>query len=212
MRSLAALAFGLWALAGAAQAQSVTLSGMLGGKALLVVDGGRPMALAPGEARQGVKVLSTAGQQAVVEVSGQRLNLRVGDAPASVSAGASDGGKIVLTADTNGHFFSGGQINGKSVQFIVDTGASVVSLGAAEAERVGLNYKGGQLVHMGTANGESVGWRVKLSSVRVGPVTLTEVDAVVTPVAMPYVLLGNSFLTRFQMTRTNDQMVLARRY
>jgi aspartyl protease family protein len=39
-----------------------------------------------------------------------------------------------------------------------------------------------------------------------------DVDAIVSSGAMPYVLLGNSFLARFQMTRTNDQMVLEKRY
>ena len=211
-KTLAALA--LWALAGASQAQTVALTGMLGGKALLIIDGGRPLAMAPGEARLGVKVVSTAGQQAVVEVASQRFTLRVGDAPASVGAtgaGASSG-KIVLTADSNGHFFSQGQINGRAAQLLVDTGATAVSLGAPDAERMGLNFKMGQSVRLDTANGSSLGWRVKLDSVRMGDVTLTNVDAVVTPTAMPYVLVGNSFLTRFQMSRTNDQLVLERRY
>ena len=85
-------------------------------------------------------------------------------------------------------------------------------MGVADAERMGLNYKQGQLVQVGTANGVAQGWLVKLSSVRVGDVEVLDVDAVVSPVAMPYVLLGNSFLTRFQMTRNNDQMVLEKRY
>jgi aspartyl protease family protein len=67
-------------------------------------------------------------------------------------------------------------------------------------------------VTMGTANGSANGWLVKLNSVRVGSVDVFNVDAVVTPGAMPFVLLGNSFLTRFQMTRTNDELVLEKRY
>ena len=55
-------------------------------------------------------------------------------------------------------------------------------------------------------------WRVKLDSVRVGDVEVRGVDAAVLPNTMPYVLLGNSFLSRFQLTRNNDQMVLERRY
>jgi aspartyl protease family protein len=64
----------------------------------------------------------------------------------------------------------------------------------------------------GTANGLAQGWRVKLASVRIGDVEVYEVDAVVTPQGMPFVLLGNSYLNRFQMRRDNDQMVLERRY
>ncbi len=201
-------------LPGWACAQSVALTGMLGGKALLVIDGGRPQVMAPGEARLGVKLVSTAGQQAVVDVAGQRLTLRVGEAPVSMGGGpdTSGSGKVVLTADGSGHFFSMGQINGQAVQFLVDTGATAVSLSTAQAERVGLDYRAGLPTRVGTANGDTVGWRVKLAAVRLGEVTLREVDAVVVPANMAYVLLGNSFLNRFQMNRHNDQLVLQRRY
>jgi aspartyl protease family protein len=82
----------------------------------------------------------------------------------------------------------------------------------ADAERVGVNYKAGQPVQMGTANGVVPGWRLKLASLKIGDVVVYDVDAIVSAGAMPYVLLGNSFLARFQMTRTNDQMVLEKRY
>jgi aspartyl protease family protein len=77
---------------------------------------------------------------------------------------------------------------------------------------MGINYKSGSPMQASTANGVINGWRVKLASVQVGDVVVREVDAAVTSGSMPYVLLGNSFLTRFQMTRTNDQMVLEKRY
>jgi aspartyl protease family protein len=213
MRRLLVTLAGL-ALAAAVAAQSVSLQGMLGSKALLVIDGGAPRTIAPGESLQGVTVLSTSGDQAVVEIKGQKHTLRIGDAQVSFggNGGPARGTRIVLTAGSNGHFLSQGTINGKAVQFLVDTGASVVGLGVSEAERVGLNYKAGQRVRMNTANGESIGWRVKLSSVRLGDVELFDVDAVVGAESMPYVLLGNSFLSRFQMTRANDQMVLERRF
>jgi hypothetical protein len=54
--------------------------------------------------------------------------------------------------------------------------------------------------------------RVKLATVRIGDVLVYDVDSVVSCGSMPYVLLGNSFLERFQMTRTNDQMVLEKRF
>ena len=202
----------LWA--GGAFAQTVSLQGMLGSRALLIVDGSAPRGVAAGETHKGVKVISTSGDNAVVEVNGQRHSLRVGDAPASVDggAGAPRGNKIVLTAGSNGHFLAQGTINGRAVQFMVDTGASVIGLGASEAERLGINYKAGQPVRMSTANGIAQGWRVKLNSVRIGDVEVFEVDAVVGQASMGYVLLGNSFLSRFQMKRDNDQMVLERRY
>ena len=197
----------------AAQAQSVALAGMLGSKALLVVNGTTPKTVAAGETHEGVKVISTSGDQAVVEQDGKRSTLRVGEAPVSMGASKSGGkgNRIVLVAGSGGHFMTAGQINGKAVQFMVDTGATSVAMGAQDAERTGINFRTGQPVMMSTANGNVQGYRIKLDSVRVGDVEVFGVDAVVTPQPMPYMLLGNSFLTRFQMLRENDQMTLTKR-
>ena len=209
------LAFALALASAAAGAQSVSLQGMLGAKALLIVDGSAPRGVAAGETHQGVKVISAGGDQAVVEIGGKRHTLRVGEAPASVggTGGAPvRGSRIVLSADTGGHFMTQGAINGQSVQFMVDTGATSVSMGVPDAERIGINYKAGQMGRSSTANGVITTWRVRLNSVRVGEVELFDVEASIVPAGMPFVLLGNSFLTRFQMRRDNDQMVLERRY
>jgi len=200
----------------AASAQSVALQGMLGSKALLIVNGAPPKTVAAGETHLGVKVLSTSGDSATVEIEGKRHTLRVGDAPASVgSIGTAPGRgtRIVLPAGSGGHFLSQGAINGRAVQFMVDTGATTIGMSSIDADRVGLDYKNsGRPVRMSTANGVVPGWLVKLGSVRLGDVEVYDVDAIVTPAPMPYVLLGNSFLSRFQMTRDSRQMVLERRY
>jgi aspartyl protease family protein len=197
-----------------AQAQTVGLAGMLGGRALLIVDGAAPKTVAAGEVYKGVKVLSTAGDVAVVEIEGKRHSLRVGDAPASVggSIDSVSGNRVVLTAGSGGHFMAQGQINGKPVSMVVDTGASVVAMSVQEAQRMGLSYLGGQPVQMSTANGLVAAWRIKLASVRLGDVLVYDVDSVVSSGPMPYVLLGNSFLSHFQMNRNNDQMVLEKRF
>ena len=62
-----------------------------------------------------------------------------------------------------------------------------------------------------TANGAVPVHRLNLNAVRVGEVEVANVDAVVIPAQMPYILLGNSFLGRFQMRRDNDVMRLERR-
>ncbi len=195
--------------------QSVSLVGVLGGKALLVVNGSAPKAIAVGESHQGVKLLQTQGDQAVVEIGGTRQTLRLGDVPVSAGGGApgpTSGGRIVMHAGSGGHFMSQGLINGRPVTMMVDTGATAVALSAVDADRIGLNYQSARRVPISTANGNSYGWLVKLSSVRLGDVDVFDVDALVTPAPMPFVLLGNSFLTRFQMNRTNDQLVLVKRY
>ncbi|HWP10953.1 MAG TPA: TIGR02281 family clan AA aspartic protease [Ramlibacter sp.] len=195
-------------------AQSVALQGMLGAKALLIVDGTAPKTVAAGESHQGVKVISTSSDQAVVEMGGRRHTLRVGEAPASVggAGGGARGSRIVLTAGSGGHFMTLGAINGHAVQFLVDTGATSVAMGVPEARRIGLDYKSGQPGWGSTANGMVAVWHVKLRTVRIGDVEIHDVDAAVLPAGTSHVLLGNSFLGRFQMKRENDQMVLERRY
>ena len=200
-------------LGSAAHAQGVALAGMLGSKALLVVNGTAPKTVAAGETHAGVKVISTSGDQAVVEQNGKRSTLRVGEAPVNMGASKTGGksNRIILVAGSGGHFVTAGQINGKAVQFMVDTGATSIAMGAQDAERAGINFKAGQPIMMSTANGSVQGYRVQLDSVRVGDVEVFGVDAVVMPQPMQFMLLGNSFLTRFQMLRENDQMTLTKK-
>ena len=194
-------------------AQSVAMSGSLGDKALLVIDG-TPRTVATGSTVQGVKLVSVSGSDAVVEVKGKRVTLAMGGAQVNLGGAPSDGGgtQIVLTAGSGGHFFTSGTINGKAVRFLVDTGATYVSMGAAQAQQLGVDFTKGQRGVSNTANGQMTVYKVKLASVRVGDVQLYDVDGLVGLQPMEAVLLGNSFLTRFQMKRENDTMTLTKRY
>jgi aspartyl protease family protein len=208
-----ALAAALCVAAASASAQTVSMGGSLGSRALLVIDG-KPKQLAVGSTVDGVRLVSVSGNDAVVEVQGKRVTLQLGGAPANLGGTASEGTarKIVLTADGGGHFVTPGLINGHSVRFVVDTGATNITIAQAEAERIGLEFKKGQIGFVNTANGVVTAYRVSLSSVRVGDVDVYNVEATVLPTQIPYVLLGNSFLGRFQMRRENDLMTLDRRY
>ncbi len=195
-------------------AQSVAMTGSMGSKALLVVDGGAPKALAAGESHRGVKVVAVRADQVTVEVGGKRQNIDLGGAPVSIGGGGGGGGgtQIVLTATSGGHFVTSGSINGRATQFLVDTGATSVAISADEARRLGINYEQGERGMGSTANGLVTTWRVTLKSLRIQDVEVYGVEAVVLPPGMPHVLLGNSFLTRFQMKRENDMLTLTRRF
>jgi aspartyl protease family protein len=209
----AALAATLLWWAGVAAAQSVTLNGHLGAsQALLVIDG-QPHAVAVGSTVKGVRLISLSGREADVLVGGARRTLSLGAGPVKGSGEglARSANEIVLTAGSGGHFQTAGRINGKTVAFIVDTGATKVSMGQAEAERLGVDYKSGVPGLADTANGRVPVYAVVLNSVRVGDVEVANVDALVLPSNMPNVLLGNSFLTRFQMKRENEVMRLEKR-
>ena len=195
----------------AAAPQSVALTGILGNKALLVVDGSAPKAVEAGSTYKQVQIVSVKDGEAQVRIAGQPHTLRLGESPVSVAGGqlpTSNTGRIVLTADTRGHFMTPGMINGKATRFLVDTGATAVSMGVSEARKLGIDYSKGQPVRMGTANGVAQGWQLKLSSVRISDVELRNVDAVITSNDMPFVLLGNSYLNAFHMSRVGPQLTL----
>ena len=193
-------------------AVDVGLAGLFPGKALLTIGGGPPRIVAVGVTTpEGVKVVSTDGETATLEVGGTKRVLRVGQ---NVAAQPSTSGsqKVVLTADSAGHFLTSGNINGTTVRFLVDTGASMVSLGASDARRIGIDASKGEQAITSTANGQAVVTRVKLDSLRVGEITMNNVDALVHQQDMPFALLGMSFLNRMEMQREGDAMTLKKRY
>ena len=198
--------------AAVACAQSVSYSGSMGERALLVIDG-TPRTLAVGATQGAVRLVSVNANAAVIEVKGQRQTLPLGGSPVNLGSANSAGGgtQIVLTAGLGGHFVTGGSINGRAVEFLVDTGATTIAMSSAEADRIGLKYKDGARMTGNTANGTVNGYRTSLDSVRIGDVQVYNVEAAVLPMPMPHILLGNSFLTRFQMKRENDRLTLDKR-
>ena len=210
-RHFTLLALALCLVSGGAAAQDVGLAGVLGSKALLMIDGGEPQAVAVGQSLAGVKVISVQGEQAVVETGGKKRPLRVGQH--AIGAAPADGsGMVVMTADSQGHFYATGSVNGAAVRFLVDTGATMVSLGANDARRIGLDFNRGQKGMTQTANGQTMVSKVKLDTVRIGDVTLHNVDALIHQTEMPMALLGMSFLNRMEMQRDGSTMTLRKRF
>src|SRR5947208_9674969 len=88
-----------------ASAQTVSMGGSLGNTALLVIDG-KPRSVAVGATVEGVRVISVTGNDAVLDVKGKRVVVRLGDAQVNLGGQASAGGgkQIILTAQSGGHF------------------------------------------------------------------------------------------------------------
>lgn len=192
-------------------AQDVGLAGVMGSKAMLMINGGEPQAVPIGQALDGVKVLAIQGELVTIEIGGKKRPLRVGQH--AVGAGSGDGsGKITMTADVQGHFYTTGTINGTSVRFLVDTGATMISLGATDARRIGLDFNRGQRALSNTANGQVVVSKVQVDTVRIGDVTLHNIDALIHQNEMPIALLGMSFLNRMEMQRDGSTMTLKKRF
>lgn len=195
-----------------ALAADVTLVGLIGAKAIVVIDGGAPRTLAPGQkTAEGVVLLGTEKDAASFEIGGKKKTLRMGQAYSAASRGGRQ--NVTLGADARGHFLTTGSINGGSVRFLVDTGATLITLPAAEAKRLGINYLQGQRGQMHTANGVTPTYLVKLDTVKIGDIEVNNVDAVVIQNdAMGVTLLGMSFLNRMEMQRDGQSMTLTKRY
>lgn len=198
---------------------SVSLQGVLAGKALLSVNGSEPRIVDVGGSLFGVKVLSVGADSAVIDTGGRRLTVRLGEGAMgpgqrrNADADTDGNGRAVLQSDGRGHFVAQGAINGLSVTMMVDTGASLTVLPANEARRLGIDYRTrGTVGAANTANGRVITWNLLLDSVRIQGITLYNVQASVTEAPLQTILLGNSFLNRVQMQREGETMVLVRRF
>ena len=195
----------------ASWAASVSVMGLFKDKAIVSIDGGKPCTLSTGQTVQGVKLLAADSNSASFDVGGQRRTLGMGQSFAGGTATA-ERQSVSLTADARGHFAAAGSLNGYPMTFLVDTGATTIAINADEARRIGIDYKSGQAVGVGTAAGVVPAWRVKFNTVKVGGITVNQVDGMVVESGLNVPLLGMSFLNRMEMKRDGQTMTLTQRY
>jgi len=188
-----------------------TLSGVLGEKALISVNGSTAKVMSVGEVHLGVKLLAVRGQQVEVEEGGRRRVLDMGFSGGG--AMMDSGGRTTLTADGRGQFYAQGEVNGSQTRFLVDTGASLVALPLSLAQRAGVRLENASKVSVNTANGRARAYKVLLNSLRVGEVRANLVEALVMDDRQLHApLLGMSFLNRVNLNREGDLLTLTQRY
>lgn len=124
-------------------------------------------------------------------------------------ATVASGGEIVIPRSRDGHFYVAGQINGLPVTFLVDTGASTVSVKSALARRLGLPP--GRPVAIGTAGGMVQGEEITGQTVLLGGITVREVRVVVLPDMPGEALLGQNVLRHLEVVQTAERMILRRK-
>lgn len=197
-----------------AAAADVALIGVIGDKAaVLAVDGGDPKTVKVGQSWRGITVLSVEKERATVEVDGTRRVLQRGVHYRNVAPSTTGAGKVLLAADPRGHFYIEGAVNRVPVRFLVDTGATMVSLPQRDADRLGIDYRAGRRGSSSTANGVVTVYLVKLDSIRVGEIELHNIDALVHEgPGLQQALLGMSFLNRVNMQRDGATMTLIQRF
>jgi aspartyl protease family protein len=212
---LPALAAAATAFASPLFAADINLIGIFGDKATLMVDGGKPRTLAVGETSpEKIRLLSVAADTAVVEIDGKRETLRLGNQRIAAARNDGKAQRAVLTGDAQGHFFTTVVVNGASLQMMVDTGATSIAISTDAARRANVRYVTAERGLTQTANGVVAVYRVKFDTVKIGDITLNNVDGTVMEgeALMRFGLLGMSFLSRTEMRRDGDSLTLTKRY
>jgi aspartyl protease family protein len=191
----------------------VNVVGLFSGKAVLVINGGKPRTLAAGQSSpEGVRLISADSNKAVLEIEGARKELGMGQG-ATVAGPGSAAQVATLYSNQAGHFLGEASINGTPIKFLLDTGATSVVLSGVEARRIGLDYRSGETGVAQTAAGVVKAYRISLNTVKVGGITMHQVEgAVLEGDSPPIALLGMSALNRMEMKRDGIAMTLTKKY
>jgi len=190
----------------------VSLVGTMKERALLAVNGGAPRTFPVGATLpDGSRLVGVTSGEATIEDGGKRYVIRLGEYAASKSNGG--GNSMVLSPDTNGHYSVAGEINGVPVKMMLDTGATLVSIPAAMASRMGIDYQNkGRRAITQTAAGTAPVWIVKLDKVKVGDFEFANVDGSINEAGLNVILLGNSVLKRLDMKTESGTLTLTKRF
>jgi aspartyl protease family protein len=190
----------------------VEVQALFGGKAIVMIDGQRRTLAAGQTSPEGVKLITADSKQAVLEIDGQRKAYQPGGA-ISLSYAKPDHHEEKIYADDRGMFRSVGTINGRTVRFLVDTGATTVAMNKSQARQLGVDYRmQGERIVVSTASENVRGYRVTLKTVSLGKIKQKDVDAMVIDGDHPGpILLGMSFLEKLKVEKSGGVMTIRQR-
>ncbi|MEQ8803878.1 TIGR02281 family clan AA aspartic protease [Haliea sp.] len=192
-----------------AQAASVTVEALLPNTAVLMINGQRKT-LKAGDSFQGVKLLSADAAAAVLEINGERQRLGL-NRNITTNFVAPERRQLDIPRNDRMQYITSAQINGRSIQVMVDTGANVVAMSARQASALGVDYRAGMPSKLETASATIDAWMVTLRSVEVGGIRVENVRATVTAGEYPStVLLGMSYLQHVELREREGVLSLSR--
>lgn len=183
--------------------EKITVVALFTGKAMIELDGKRRLLKRGQTSPEGVTLISATAKGATLEIDGQKKLYPLGRQIGSTYKQAAAARPVRITPSATGMYATNGTINGRSVSFLVDTGATVIAMNRNEARRLSLNFRvDGTRGQATTASGVVDTYNVRLRKVRVGQIELRDVAATVVDGDFPAeILLGNSFLNRVDMRR-----------
>jgi aspartyl protease family protein len=197
----------------ASAAPDVRVVGLFSDRAVVVIDGRRTVLRVGQTGPQDVKLIAADSEAALLEIGGESIEARL-DGRVSARKQSAPVSEVQVWRNPQGMYTTVGSINGLPVSFMVDTGATLVTLNSGQARRLGIDYRvtGSQSV-VTTASGVEPAWSVMLNRVRVGDLELHNVAAVVLEGAQPRTaLLGMSYLGRLEISNSGRMMTLRKKY
>jgi aspartyl protease family protein len=200
---------------GAIAAPQIKVVGLFKDTAIIRQQDNRETVLRTGmSTSNGLKLLSANSDYALFEYQGQRIKHQLTDSPvlSFAPAGASLTQEVRIPA-SNGMYTMSGLINGKPQNFILDTGASYVTLSTHHADQLGVSYRDkGKHIQLNTANGRTDAYLINLDKVTVGDIEVANVQAAVMEnLSSDKILLGMSFLGNVSMTHEGQVMLLQKK-
>lgn len=193
-------------------AADIRVNGLFGGSAVLVINGKQRLLKQGQTSPEGVTLIDSNSRRAVVEFDGRQMTLGLSDHISS-SFQAAEMAEVRIPRAENGHYFVSGFINGRPADFMVDTGATSIAMNLHHAEQLGVNFRRGRKGSASTAGGIVNAYHIPLQKLTIGNITLNQVDATVVVGDFPsQILLGNSFLSRVEMSEEEGVMVLRTKF
>ena len=192
--------------------KTIEVQALMPGMVVLLIDNERITLKKGGSTSQGVELLSSTTDSAVLEIDGKKKTFVMGGAVRTQFTQREIIREQVI-ADDHGMFRAHGSINGQSIKFLIDTGASSVAMSARQARRLGIQYRlNGSPIKTNTASGIADGWTLNLDTVRLGQLVEKNVRGTVIDGDYPYqVLLGMTFLNRMKVNKEGKKMVISQK-
>ncbi len=190
--------------------EKITISGLFNDKAIAIIDGKQRLLKAGEPSPEGVILISANTEEAVIEINGEQNTYKMGHHISGNYKKPSGYNSVSIAPDRYGMYEVGGSINDFQVNFLVDTGATLISMNSHDAKRIGIDYRlEGEKSLSETASGVSKIYLVNLKTVIVGDIKLHDVQAAVHNGDFPRtILLGNTFLNRVKMMREGQMLKL----
>ena len=193
----------------AAAIEKLEVQGLFANKAVLMVDGVMRILKVGESSPEGIKLISVSKHDAELSIDGEQKRYPLGSAVSTTFAKKKTRSETIYI-NSGGMYLTFGSINGRSVRFLVDTGASAVAMNKEQAKQLGIRYdKIGIPSSVSTASGFTKAYRVRLKTVTIGKITESNVEAFVIDGNHPGpILLGMTFLGRLDIEHSGNALKL----